>query len=62
MKLIDLQFYQIVKDVLIGLGVGIPNQLSTLFLLRAASVLPAYLVFGTFSAERGTSSLSSHSP
>ena len=38
------------QDVLIGLGVGIPNQLSTLFLLRAASVLPAYLVFGTFSA------------
>lgn len=38
------------QDVLIGIGVGIPNQLSTLFLLRAASQLPAYIVYPTYSA------------
>lgn len=38
------------QDVIVGIGVGIPNQLSTLFLLRAASGLPAYIVYPTFSA------------
>lgn len=38
------------QDILLGIGVGIPNQLSTLFLLRAASGLPAYIVYPTFSA------------
>ena len=38
------------QDILIGIGVGIPNQLTTLFLLRAAAVLPAYIVYPTYSA------------
>ena len=38
------------QDVLIGIGVGIPNQLSTLFVMRAAAVLPAYIVYPTYSA------------
>ena len=39
------------QDALIGIGVGIPNQLCTLFLLRAASRLPAYIVYPTYSAS-----------
>ncbi len=39
-----------VQDVLIGIGVGIPNQLTTLLLLRAAAFLPAYIVYPTYSA------------
>ena len=39
------------QDALIGIGVGIPNQLCTLFLLRAASKLPAYIVYPTYSAS-----------
>lgn len=38
------------QDILVGIGVGIPNQLTTLFLLRAASGLPAYIVYPTYSA------------
>ena len=38
------------QDVILGICVGIPNQLATLLLLRAASDLPAYIVFPTFSA------------
>lgn len=38
------------QDILIGIGVGIPNQLTTLFVLRAAAVLPAYIVYPTYSA------------
>lgn len=40
-----------VQDALIGIGVGVPNQLCTLFLLRAASRLPAYIVYPTYSAS-----------
>lgn len=39
-----------VRDALIGIGVGIPNQLTTLLLLRAATFLPAYIVYPTYSA------------
>lgn len=39
-----------VRDALIGIGVGIPNQLTTLLLLRAAAFLPAYIVYPTYSA------------
>ena len=39
------------QDALIGISVGIPNQLCTLFLLRAASRLPAYIVYPTYSAS-----------
>lgn len=39
------------QDALIGIGVGIPNQLCTLFLLRAASRLPAYIVYPTYGAS-----------
>lgn len=38
------------QDIIVGIGVGIPNQLTTLFLLRAASGLPAYVVYPTYSA------------
>ena len=38
------------RDSLIGIGVGIPNQLTTLLLLRAATFLPAYIVYPTYSA------------
>lgn len=38
------------KDALFGICCGIPNQLTTLFLLRAASGLPAYIVYPTCSA------------
>lgn len=39
-----------VRDCLIGIGVGIPNQLTTLLILRAATFLPAYVVYPTYSA------------
>lgn len=39
-----------VRDSLIGIGVGIPNQLTTLLILRAATFLPAYVVYPTYSA------------
>lgn len=39
-----------IRDSLIGIGVGIPNQLTTLLLLRAATFLPAYIVYPTYSA------------
>lgn len=38
------------QDVLIGIGVGIPNQLTTLLLLWASMKLPAYIVYPTYSA------------
>lgn len=38
------------QDVILGICVGIPNQLTSLLVLRAASVLPAYIVFPTYSA------------
>jgi len=37
------------RDVLFGLGLGIPNYLSTRFLLLALGQLPAVVVFPTFS-------------
>ena len=37
-------------DVLIGIGVGIPNQLTTRFVLHACLELPAYVVYPTYSA------------
>lgn len=39
-----------VQDVILGICVGIPNQLTSLLVLRAASELPAYIVFPTYSA------------
>lgn len=38
------------QDVLIGIGVGIPNQLTTLLILWASMKLPAYIVYPTYSA------------
>lgn len=38
------------RDSIIGIGVGIPNQLTTLLILRAAAFLPAYIVYPTYSA------------
>jgi len=38
------------REILIGIGVGIPNQLTTILLLRAASRLPAIIVYPTMSA------------
>lgn len=38
------------QDVLIGIGVGIPNQLTTLFILWSSMKLPAYIVYPTYSA------------
>lgn len=37
-------------DMIVGVMVGIPNQLASLFLLKAVSVLPAYLAFPMYSA------------
>ena len=37
-------------DVIIGICVGIPNQLTTQFVLRASLKLPAYVVYPTYSA------------
>lgn len=37
------------QDVLLGICVGIPNQLTSLLVLRAASELPAYIVYPTYS-------------
>ena len=39
------------RDSIIGIGVGIPNQLTTLLILRAAAFLPAYIVYPTYSAR-----------
>lgn len=39
-----------IQDVLIGIGVGIPNQLTTLLILWASMKLPAYIVYPTYSA------------
>ncbi len=39
-----------VKDAIIGVGIGIPNQLTTLLVLYAATKLPAYVVYPTYSA------------
>lgn len=39
-----------VQDIAIGIGVGIPNQLTALLTLKAAAKLPAYIVFPTYSA------------
>ena len=38
------------RDALTGVGVGIPNQLTTILILRAATFLPAYIVYPTYSA------------
>lgn len=38
------------KDVLMGVMVGIPNQLTTLCLLKAVGQLPAFLVYPCYSA------------
>lgn len=38
------------QDMLIGIGVGIPNQLTTLLILWASMKLPAYIVYPTYSA------------
>lgn len=38
------------QDMVSGVLVGIPNQLSALFLLKAVALLPAYLVFPVYSA------------
>lgn len=38
------------KDMLMGVMVGIPNQLTALFLLKAVGQLPAYLVYPCYSA------------
>lgn len=38
------------QDVILGICVGIPNQLTSLLVLRAASKLPAYIVYPTYSA------------
>lgn len=39
-----------VKDMLMGVMLGIPNQLTILFQLKAVGELPAYLVYPCFSA------------
>lgn len=39
-----------VQDALIGVGVGVPNQLTTLLILQASMQLPAYIVYPTYSA------------
>ena len=38
------------RDVLLGVMVGVPNQMATLFLLKAVGQLPAYLVYPGYSA------------
>lgn len=38
------------QDVILGICVGIPNQLTSLLVLRAAAKLPAYIVYPTYSA------------
>ena len=38
------------RDAITGVGVGIPNQLTTILILRAATYLPAYIVYPTYSA------------
>lgn len=38
------------QDVIIGIGVGIPNQLTALLTLKAATKLPAFIVYPTYSA------------
>ena len=38
------------RDAITGVGVGIPNQLTTILILRAATFLPAYIVYPTYSA------------
>lgn len=38
------------RDILTGIGVGIPNQLTTLLILLASRQLPAYVVYPTYSA------------
>ena len=39
-----------IRDIVIGIGVGIPNQLTTLLILWASMKLPAYIVYPTYSA------------
>lgn len=38
------------KDIFVGIIVGIPNELAALLLLKAAGLLPAYLVYPCYSA------------
>ena len=38
------------KDIAVGIIVGIPNELAALLLLKAAGMLPAYLVYPCYSA------------
>ena len=38
------------KDMLMGVMLGVPNQLTILFQLKAVGELPAYLVYPCFSA------------
>lgn len=38
------------KDMLMGVMLGVPNQLNILFLLKAVGELPAYLVYPCYSA------------
>ncbi len=38
------------QDIIIGICVGVPNQLSSLLVIRAATTLPAYIVYPTYSA------------
>lgn len=38
------------QDIILGICVGIPNQLTSLLVLRAAAKLPAYIVYPTYSA------------
>lgn len=38
------------RDAIIGIGVGIPNQLTSLLVLKASMSLPAFMVYPTYSA------------
>ena len=37
------------KEMLLGVALGIPNMLTSFFLIRSLYALPAYVVFPTFS-------------